>query len=437
MSDAVATVGVRLCATISSSWGHRSAWSCFIAPPGFPLESLGEVDRDRRVTNYAAKGTWQITSGRRFDASFFGDPAHGPNGPQRTNSLLRTTTSGFSALDQYGGHNQTVHYDDAFSSRFLIEASVSRALNRIVEIPSVNDWQVTDSTGVPNVISGGIGFYEAGNESNGWQYRAKGTTILSGGGQHQISYGFNYDRPSYDQINQRTGPTFTAPDGEQTATGAQIQILPDPTFGRIYRVTRANLNAARDTTQRYTAVFAEDSWQIGNWVTVRPGVRYEQETLSGTIIQGFKLKQNWAPRIGATWDPARNGRAKIYGNYGRYYARVPNDLAARALSADAAITADYFDALLTSPIPNGVLAGPAGSQTGRTSRCSAPAPTHRPAVKLSSSTSTWPRRVSVRAELTVGARYIHRNVGRVLEDAALPVVATDLGIPGAATADYT
>ena len=38
-----------------------------------------------------------------FDASFFGDPAHGDNGPQRTDALLNTTTSGFSALDQYGG----------------------------------------------------------------------------------------------------------------------------------------------------------------------------------------------------------------------------------------------------------------------------------------------------------------------------------------------
>ncbi|MBI2187560.1 MAG: hypothetical protein HYU37_10670 [Acidobacteria bacterium] len=37
---------------------------------------------------------------------------------------------------------------------------------------------------------------------------------------------------------------------------------------------------------------------------------------------------------------------------------MPNDLAARALSADEATTrADYFDANLTQPIPNGVLAG--------------------------------------------------------------------------------
>ena len=37
--------------------------------------------------------------------------------------------------------------------------------------------------------------------------------------------------------------------------------------------------------------------------------------------------------------------------------KIPNDLAARALSADAGVTrADYFDAGLTRPVPNGILA---------------------------------------------------------------------------------
>jgi hypothetical protein len=41
-----------------------------------------------------------------------------------------------------------------------------------------------------------------------------------------------------------------------------------------------------------------------------------------------------------------------------YYARIPNDLAARALSADDSTSrADFFDAGLTKAIPNGVLAG--------------------------------------------------------------------------------
>ena len=49
---------------------------------------------------------------------------------------------------------------------------------------------------------------------------------------------------------------------------------------------------------------------------------------------------------------------KLFANYGRFFAKIPNDLAARALSADAGVSrADYFDANLTQPIPEGVSAG--------------------------------------------------------------------------------
>src|SRR4029450_8909266 len=39
--------------------------------------------------------------------------------------------------------------------------------------------------------------------------------------------------------------------------------------------------------------------------------------------------------------------------------------------------------------------------------------------------------------LDVGGRYVRRNIGRVLEDVQpYPLVAADLGVPGAATANY-
>ena len=63
-------------------------------------------------------------------------------------------------------------------------------------------------------------------------------------------------------MNNRTGPTFALPDGTLTATGASIQIIADPAFGQIYRVTRANLNTARNTTQLYTSFFVQDQWTI-------------------------------------------------------------------------------------------------------------------------------------------------------------------------------
>ena len=412
----------------------------FVAPQGFPLETLGSVDRDRRITNYAAKGTWQLTRAHRFDASFFGDPANGALGPQRRSALLKQSTSGYSSLD-YGGHNQTVHYDGVLSSRFLVDASFGHALNRILETPSINDWEVFDFRVTPRTISGGLGFYESGNRSDTWQFQAKATNIVAGFGQHQIRYGFAYDNLDFSQLIQYTGPTFTAPNGQKTATGAIVDINPDPVYGQIYHVERASLTAERPTTQHYGALFVEDEWKIGTSLTIRPGVRYEQETMAGTLVDDFSLKNNWAPRIGVVWDPTRSGAAKVFGNYGRYYARVPSDLAARALSSDASITADYFDANLTQPVPNGTQT--TNAATGATSTThftllGAGADEIDPNAKLSYY-NEWiaGAEYTVLRGLDVGARYVHRDVGRVFEDVQrYPIVATALGLPGAATADY-
>lgn len=414
---------------VDPQWERRT----FVAPPDFPLRNLGEVSRDRQITSYAAKATWQVSQNHRFDASFFGDPAHGDLGPQRTTALLRTTTSGFSELDRYGGHNQSLRYDATLSSRWLVEVSVARALNRITEIPSVNEWNVTDTTVTPQIVSGGIGLYEQGNRSENLQYQAKATNLFAA---HQLRYGVLVEDVKYDQVNNRTGPTFTLVDGRQTATGASIQILADPAFGRIYRVTRANLNTARFTKQLYAAAFVQDTWRVNDRLTLLPGLRYEQQDLQGTLVDSFKLDNNWAPRIGVTWDATGDGRSKIFANYGIFYGRVPNDLAARALSSDAGIGADYFDAGLTRPIPDGVLAG--GTAT-HFSIAGAGADAIDPDVKAG-----YLHEAIVGAEYEVmrgtrvGVRYVHRNTARVLEDVTpFPTVAANLGVPGAESVDYT
>ena len=443
LSDVGATVGGPILASRLFFFGAIDPqWetNAFEAPEGFPLQALGSVDRDRRITNYAAKGTWQATPTHRVDASFFGDPATGDVGPQRSTSLLNQTTSGYSSL-AYGGHNQTVHYDGILSPHFLIDVSFGRALNRILETPTVDDWLVTDFRTAPRVITGGLGFYEAGNRSNSWQTQAKATNVLAGFGQHQVRYGFNYEHVDFSQLQQYTGPTFIAPNGQRTATGATIDIFPDPVFGQIYHVDRASLTAARPTTQRYAAVFVEDEWKIGNSLTIRPGVRYEQERLSGTLVDDFSLKNNWAPRLGIIWDPSRIGRSKVFANFGRYYARVPNDLAARALSSDASISADYFDQNLTRPVPEGTVTVNALTGDVTTTHFTllgSGADDIDPKAKLSYY-NEWVggAEYTVLRDLDLGVRYVHRDIGRVLEDVQqYPLVAVSLGLPGAATANY-
>jgi hypothetical protein len=406
-------------AAIDPQWDRQS----FVAPEGFPLVSAGEQTRERNIVAYSTKLTGQL--GRwRANASFFGDPGWGDVGPQRRSALLRTDTSGYSELEQFGGHNQSLRLDGVLGSNWLLEGAVSRSTNSVEEVPSVNGYAFTDRTVTPNIRTGGIGFYE-NNDGQTLQVNAMGTNLVNWHGNHQFRYGVEWQGINYDNITNYSGTPFTLSNGQTTVTGASIDILPDSTFGRIYRVTRSNLANVRDTEQNYTSFFVQDTWRVGNRFTVRPGVRYERQVMEGNL-EDFTFDNNWAPRIGATFDPTGNGRMKVYGNYGRFYAKIPNDLAARALSGDAGITrADYFDPALTQAVPEGVSA--------------AGATRHLVLAGLSASVfdpdagSTFHDEGLVGFEweafpgIAVDVRYTHRNFGRVLEDVGTaPMVAYHL-----------
>jgi hypothetical protein len=196
-------------------------------------------------------------------------------------------------------------------------------------------------------------------------------------------------------------------------------------------VTRANFNSQRTTYQDYVNFFAQDSWRAGNKLTLNLGIRYEQQKLAGTLVDNFELKNNWAPRLGAAYDLSGDGRTKIYGNYGVFYARIPNDLAARALSADDGFTrGDYFDAGLTRVVPEGVTTQQPGQPetTRHFILAGVGADTIDPETKLTYSNEVvagFEREVM--ANTTFGVRYVFRNMPRVLEDVAnCPMVAYEL-----------
>lgn len=417
-------------AAIDPQWDS----STFIAPEGFPLRGAGEFDRERRTIAYSTKATWQPAPSHRFDASFFGDPGSGDNGPQRRTALLRTDLSGFTRLDQFGGHNQTVRYNGSLSPRWLLEASIANATNSIDEVPSVNSYSVTNTLVTPNVRSGGVGFYE-NNSGRTLQLQAFSTNIANWYGNHQIRYGIQYENIDYDNFTNYSGPPFTLSDGQQTVTGATIQVLPDPVFGQIFSVTRSNLANVRSTTQDYVSLFVQDVWQWRRF-TFRPGIRYEQQRMTGNLAD-YTFDGNWAPRLGVTFDPQGSGRMKVFANYGRFFVKIPNDLAARALSADAGVTrADYFDEGLTMPVPDGVLAAGTTRHLGLAGLSPSDFDTNAGSTYSDEFLAgfEW----EFRPGLSLGVRYINRNYGRVLEDVGtLPMIAYFLeDVPGSDSVEY-
>src|SRR5687768_17994704 len=55
------------------------------------------------------------------------------------------------------------------------------------------------------------------NEGTNLQYQLKSTNIFDAGGNHQVRYGILFEDIEYNNINQRTGPTFTLRSEEHTS----------------------------------------------------------------------------------------------------------------------------------------------------------------------------------------------------------------------------
>jgi hypothetical protein len=103
-----------------------------------------------------------------------------------------------------------------------------------------------------------------------------------------------------------------------------------------------------DTNNTGVAAFIQDSWQVQPNLTLNVGVRWEQMTgfvaknLQGTVTStgevvpdaAYKLNNLLAPRIGFIYDPTKEGKAKIFGHFGRFYEAVPMDLNVRAFGGE-------------------------------------------------------------------------------------------------------
>jgi len=117
---------------------------------------------------------------------------------------------------------------------------------------------------------------------------------------------------------------------------------------------KASNEQIADTSDRSIGAYLQDSWQILPNFTINAGLRYEQQAagiakqLQGTVSPegetigdtGFTLN-NWAPRIGFVWDPTQEGKAKIFGHWGRFYENIPMDLNVRSLGGEIDNVANY------------------------------------------------------------------------------------------------
>jgi hypothetical protein len=256
------------------------------------------------------------------------------------------------------------------------------------------------------------------------------TYFFSAGGEHQVKAGIQYDRRENDALYGETANLVTfiwnSTVGGQRGQYGYYTVRTNRSFPErgFLEVGKVATNAAQ--------LFIQDSWTIGRTFTLNYGIRTENEVMPsyadpvyGFNAEAFKFDfgDKVAPRVGFAWDVKGDGRWKAYGSWGIFYDILKLDLA-RSSFGGAKWTQYYFS-LDTPNWPSlvdvpGCPADPAACpgrqllfRDFRYPSNEAIDPDIKP-MKLQELVAGIEHELS--PTLSVGARYVHKQVDRGIED---------------------
>lgn len=388
--------------------GFNAVWSdpVYRAPDNFAARTLvGEVGVTTRILNYSGKLNVNLDSAARHQAEFslFGDPSETELGPNRPSiikgggSLQTDFPDRANSRLEYGSRNWTIRYNGAWTNSWLFNASFNWAHNDFTESDFADVFGVEDRTeatpgavnpvgdGLPTAATsrglnntGGIGFFE-NNDADNKQWAINATNIFNFWGGHQVDYGFQLEDIDYGWFHERSGPDWPVPcSGWDPNAFLADGVTPNPNFGTVQPIagiTASDCGAATfgaqlrlrtggpagyrfqvirgaftgrtgGTESRYGAGYIQDSWSFNKYLTAKLGIRYEQQRIAGELVQ-YTFANNWAPRLGVIWDPWGDRKTKVFYNWGRFFEKVPQDLAVRSLSEERQYLSLFFG--ITNP----------------------------------------------------------------------------------------
>ena len=345
------------------------------------LKQTNEMLPETTANYYAAKLTWQITSGNALTATVIGDPTTIDNDYYAsynvdTPYLPTDQTYGDHEL---GGMNYNITFNSILNEDMIFEAKYGRHESEDtylanMDMPAYEDG-TTDgrwSDGVGSrVWFGGPGFQQPQDERSRDQLRAAFTWFL--GDSHELKVGVQWNWVEFTADHQVAGSSDSfCTQIEPWAyayvwqVGDYVDITPenadvlgvtfcdpgngDPSGGIIMPGRVGNRNRMRNSywyNSNYkqnsygktdeSAIYIQDNWKITDYMTLKLGVRADSTKISGdasNLGDNRSIKLEWKdtiqPRLGFIWDFAHNGRSKLYAHYGKFYESIPLDINVRA-----------------------------------------------------------------------------------------------------------
>ena len=324
------------------------------------------LDSSSKRPQWLAKVDWQITDDhmveltafsdkRKFEDDYykavFPDSTTNPVTGQVTIGADPTTVFGAyqgTDFNEAGGSSWVAKYTGYLTDNFTLSAlyghgEFSRSnygvsasgqtqeytgnlTGPVAGCPLVRDTRTGVSTGAVAAIKGcdfltTIGRADAKDERDQWRIDAEWQL-----GDHLIRFGIDNDKfRSLDGTAYSGGALYTY----QSCTAGAATCGPTGTRVR-YRSFRTGADVGVDQQ----AYYIEDSWSVTDNFVAYLGLRWDTfENLNGEGEKYVSIKNQFAPRLGFSWDVFGDSTFKVFGNAGRYALPLTAGVATRAASA--------------------------------------------------------------------------------------------------------
>jgi outer membrane receptor protein involved in Fe transport len=302
------------------------------------------LDEDITRDLYAGKLTWQATAGQNLTLSILGDPSENDGALGSVFTIAGPPTT-FEGTSTSGGNDGILRYSGVFGTNWLVNATAgTHHEETFVNGPGKSMAHYIDQRLSTLPTSGGFGFHQD-QEFDRDILKLDITRYL---GRHELKVGADQEALSSFNASWNGGAgqriyirrsaslaTASNPDGiyyrhryyiDDTAAGFNRS---DPSTWHI----ETPLESSPETTN--TSLFAQDSWKVTSYVTLNAGLRYETQKLGDRFgDHALVLDDLYAPRLGVIWDVARNGRSKLFANYGRFFESIPMDINIRSFGGE-------------------------------------------------------------------------------------------------------
>ena len=346
---------------------------------------------------WSAKFNYRVNDRHNLELSVFSDPSHMWYNEGAGGGAYAWADQSARLTRRYqGGYNVALKWYATWSNNFFMDAGIGKTHGRLDILPwdhaGYGEPEILNLDFSPTVSVGkGVGNY-IWDDRDTDQFEAKFTYLV---GKHEIKFGAQAEELKWNSYSDYSGGYLDYL--LYQFYGPTISANPADYY---YTLRYYNQNPRSYEKGSYQALFAQDKWSINDYLTLSYGLRWEKNEIKpGNNGQHLSV-DSLSPRLGLSWDWARNGKSKFYMNWGRYYQRLPIAMASsmdpgHASYRDVLHFGSYLYTDTYSAVPTTVLSGVKNQFTDE---------------------FVIGNDYEISPDLTLGFRGVIRNLGRVIED---------------------